>query len=57
MQAMLCSARFAEADAGIEHNAVGPNAGAGGEIERALKERGHLGNDVDGWIGAYPDCA
>ena len=43
--------RLAEADAGIEHDPVARNAGARGDLERALEERGDVGDDVDRRIG------
>ena len=39
--------RLAEADAGIEHDAVARDAGARGNLQRALEERRHVGDDVD----------
>ena len=44
--------RLAEADAGIEHDALARDAGARGDFERAREERGHVGDDVDRRIGA-----
>ena len=43
--------RLAEADAGIEHDAVAGDAGAFGERERAGEEGGDVGHDVDRRIG------
>src|ERR1700692_4432035 len=44
--------RLAEADAGIEHDAVAPDAGARGDVERACEEALHLRHDVERRIGA-----
>ena len=44
--------RLAEADAGIERDALARDAGARGNGERALEERRHVGDDVDCGIGA-----
>ena len=44
--------RLAEADAGIEHDAVARNAGALGDTERAGEEPVDVGHDVDRRIGA-----
>src|SRR5580692_12901143 len=49
-QALLC--RLAEADAGIERDALARDAGTRGNDERALEERRHVGNNVDCGIGA-----
>ncbi len=43
--------RLAEADAGIEHDALARDAGARGDFERAREELGDVGDNVDGWIG------
>ena len=43
--------RLAEADAGVEHDALARDAGAVGDLERAGKERRDVGHDVDGRIG------
>src|SRR5262249_61087532 len=51
-EALLC--RFAEADAGIEHNALRGNAGVRGNLERTRKERGDIRHDVDRWVGGRP---
>ncbi len=42
--------RLAEADAGIEDYALAGDAGARRNIERAVEEGRHVGNDVDGRI-------
>ena len=44
--------RLAEADAGIEHDFLARDAGALGDLQRAGKERNHIGDDVDAFIGA-----
>src|ERR1700751_5395352 len=43
--------RLAEADAGVEHDALAGNAGPGGDVERAVEEGGDVGDDIDGRIG------
>ena len=49
--------RLAEADAGVEHDALARNAGARGDVERAGEERRDVGHDVDRRIGGVADCA
>ena len=51
MQADALFRRLAEADAGIEHDAVAGDAGALGDLQRASKERLDIGDDVDGRVG------
>ena len=51
-EALLC--RFAEADAGIEHNALPRNTGLCSNLERTRKERGDIRHDVDRWVGGLP---
>ncbi len=43
--------RLAEADAGIEHDLLAPDAGLFGDGERALEKRHHVGDDVDRGVG------
>ena len=49
-QALLLG--LAESDAGIEHDVLAGDAGAGGDVERAGEESGDLLHDVDGRVGA-----
>ena len=44
--------RLAEADAGIEHDIAGRNAGLRGDVERPREEGGDILHDVDAGIGA-----
>src|ERR1700761_6910355 len=45
---LLC--RFAEADAGIEHDLIMADAGGPGDFERAREELRYFGDDVEGRI-------